>query len=148
LNAKDSAIVYDAGLLVPFGSKQWLSEPEGSGIYRYRWPELTSLPTSLVVCAGHQSTNPGRVQLPLVPDEAAPVPWQAKEDADWLTVTPNSGQLPATLTLSVDGGGLTLPAQTVLAIEVHWSPQQVESIVLPVRCIDCRAWLPLTLGRR
>jgi photosystem II stability/assembly factor-like uncharacterized protein len=146
---KNAAMAYDDGLLVPFGSMAWagVSGPDHWAIYRYRWPELAPLPSKVVVCMGQHNSGPGRVLLPLIPDEAAPVTWHAIGGADWLTVTPASGTLPATLTLSATGSGLTLPAVTELEIDVAWSPRQTETFAVQVWGFGC-AWLPLIQSAR
>lgn len=131
------AIAYQNGLLQPIAS-----EPSG-GIYRYRWPKLPVESVSVGVEPGTQPLL--TVQLPLQPDDFAPVPWFVETGSNWPLVEPMQGILPASLTLAIDVANVGTPAATEMHLTVRWSEQQAQVIAIPVHLweIGARQYFPL-----
>jgi photosystem II stability/assembly factor-like uncharacterized protein len=139
------------GRLVPLASTPNID------VYRYRWPTVlaTSLPRLLALPLELGSTAPVTRPLPLdVSSDGYQAAWEVRESATWLTVTPLSGTLPATVTLAADPtvvedlvGTAGLPATTEMLLDVYWSLRTSETFTIPVRAffVHHRIWMPLLL---
>jgi hypothetical protein len=134
-----AALAYDGARLTPLTVAT-------SGVYRYRWPSLAApLPASVMLEPGR--TEPITISVGLAADQPAAAPWEAGASADWLTATPVSGTLPATLTLRIDPTRLESPAQATVTILIQWSFHQQQTVTIPVRAwfVHSRIWLPVAM---
>jgi hypothetical protein len=130
-------IAYHGDLLFPIASAP-------DGVYTYQWPQLS--PVAAVYEGAEQgSSSPIDVLRPLEAGDRIAAPWETGEDADWLSITPPSGTLPSTLTLTVDPSGVSSTVETQLSIDVYWSLYQNQTITVPVELFffTHRVWLPL-----
>ena len=128
-------IAYRDNALLPIGSTP-------DALYRYRWPKLSLGSVGVGVEPGQ--IDPVDVQLRMIPDMDAPAPWQVSGSASWLSVTPVTGTLPATTTITLNPDGLTDTVHTTLSVDVQWSSHQVSTYTVPVSLffVHSRVWLP------
>jgi photosystem II stability/assembly factor-like uncharacterized protein len=134
-------ITYEDGFLMPLAATP-------SAVYRYWWPSGASAwPSSVGVALEPGSTEPVVVQLHLASGDAAQERWEVSENADWLTATPVSGTMPATVNLTVDPTRFTDTVRTALTVQVYWSLQQSSTISVPVVAFFAhhRVRLPLVM---
>jgi photosystem II stability/assembly factor-like uncharacterized protein len=136
----DALITYQDDLLQPVASTY-------RTIYGYRWPTIAE---RVFVPLEPDVMTPVSRKLVIQPNNATGVSWTADVGADWLTVTPLTGTLPITLTLTVSPAAMTSDVmQTTINVVAHWSRYQTEIIRIPVvaMVVRSRAWLPL-ISRR
>jgi hypothetical protein len=115
-------------------------------VYRYHWPSFSARPTRVGLPLQPGSTDPAHAQLALAMDDRGEARWEITEGADWLSVSPVTGTLPATVTLSVDPTRLgASSATTELSVLVYWSLQQTEVHRVPVTAFvaEHQVYLPL-----
>ncbi len=131
------AVAYENGLLLPFASTH-------QTIYRYRWPSVLA---QIFIPLEPGATGLIDKQVSLQPDLEAQTNWTASENTDWLTITPLTGTLPATLTLSIDTAELTSTTSTSLTLSTEWSLNQTETTTVPilVMFVHSRTYLPLVI---
>jgi photosystem II stability/assembly factor-like uncharacterized protein len=138
-NIDSIAITYLDGLLTPFATIDNIVR-----VYRYRWPKLNS--AFLCARAEPGSTNPITLTLPLIPDDYAPVQWEVNENADWFSVTPTSGILPANITVTVDPSKSQTNTSDTLTVEARWSYRQIGRTSIPIMLNCWDTFLPTLLN--
>ncbi len=132
---------YEHGVLLPIASTH-------QTIYRYHWPSLGL--SSILAFSEPGNTLPLTISVPLNPDSTTQTNWAASENAAWLSLSPLSGTLPATLTLFADVAQLTGTTWTPLRLQTQWSLRQTETITIPVGVMPIRGrvYLPLIFRPR
>lgn len=120
------------------------------GLYKYYWPNFPQVPNRLSIGIDPNDLSPTSAQMLLVSEADMPLRYAIAEEADWLTSTPLTGTLPATLVFTADPGGSTLlidSMRTVVTVDLHLSYQQKKTYQIAVSAflISDRVWLPLIM---
>ena len=116
-------------------------------VYIYQWPTLPALPA--VIGTGLLTGTTGIVTF-TVPLEAPHGAtghgwWSAEEGADWVTVLPISGTLPAQLVVQIDSSQVNGQRSAGLTLRRYLSQNEVDVTPMQVRAfwVTDQAWLPL-----
>jgi photosystem II stability/assembly factor-like uncharacterized protein len=135
--SRNVALTIVDGVLVPWASVY-------ADVYRYQWP-LTLSRSEATVAVRAGSTTPVETNLRLWAEGPEQATWTASEEAGWLSLNPVAGNLPATLTLTIDPTQLTTTSRTEVTISVPWTSRQTQHARVPVAAyyFSHDLWLPL-----
>lgn len=135
------AMAYENNILTPL-----VSTP--GAIYRYHWPSLRASPVGLVLAPG--TTTPVSSTLILSIDEPKEIPWSVSGGANWLTIEPVTGTLPAMPVLTADPSLITGTVSASLRLTAYLSRSQSKTLTIPVTAffVEGQIFLPLVFKQQ